>query len=222
MGPRDHFVQFWETHEMLVHAVGGYIGSALSRGDAGIVIATLAHRVAFEAAMVDLGVDVGAAKSDGRYVALDAAAVVANVVVDGLPDAGRFEETVGGIVARMAESGWRVRAFGEAVAVLVDEGHRAAAVRLEELWNDLGRHREFSLFCAYPLLPDLDSASLGAICRQHSGVIPGESFASIEDGTERLQAVVGLQQRVKALEAEVRKRVEVEQVFLRRLRGRPA
>ncbi len=47
--------------------------------------------------------------------------------------------------------GRRVRAFGEMVAVLWDQGQNAATVRLEHLWHKLcPEEKDFSLFCTYP------------------------------------------------------------------------
>jgi hypothetical protein len=61
-------------------------------------------------------------------------------MVDGWPDEQRFAEVVGTVVQRMAQNGSRrVCAFGEMVALLWAEGRHDAAIRLEELWNDLAR-----------------------------------------------------------------------------------
>lgn len=100
----------------------------------------------------------------------------------------------------------------------VAAGERKAAIRLEELWNELAKEQRFSLFCAYPVSADLDAASLATVCRQHASVIPAESYAALDSAAERLRAIVELQQRVASLEAEARKRAEVDRAFLRRLR----
>jgi hypothetical protein len=219
MGETDHFVQFCEADDTLVHAVGGYIGSSLARGDAGVVIAARDHRAAIERALTELGLDVAELQSEGRYVALDAMETVSRVCVDDLPDPARFDAVVVGLLSRMESAGWRVRVFGEAVALLVAARRKAAAIRLEELWNEVARRHRFSLFCAYGLNAQLDGTSLALVCRQHSGVIPGESYAALDGPGERMRAIVGLQQRVAVLEDELRKRTELERAFLQRLRS---
>ena len=55
------------------------------------------------------------------------------------------------MVAQAAQNGRRVRAFGEMVALLWSEGNQAAAIRLEELWNELALSQTFCLFCAYSM-----------------------------------------------------------------------
>jgi hypothetical protein len=60
------------------------------------------------------------------------------------------------------------------VAVLWNEGNIAAAIALEDLWNDLAASYPFSLFCAYPMRAfDRDGSNDGfrTICGQHSRVL---------------------------------------------------
>jgi hypothetical protein len=122
-----------------------------------------------------------------------------------------FEQSVGKIVRRAVAAG-TVRAFGEMVAELWKDGNSAAAIRLEELWNDLAGTCAFSLFCAYPM-----SAFKGAkngtplmhVCAQHTRVIPAESYGSERTPDERLRAIAVLQQKAASLEAEVTERKQV-------------
>lgn len=218
MGERDHFVQFAESDDFLIHSVSGFIGSALARGDAGIVVVTPAHRAALDEALIALGLDVAALTAAGRYLALDAEETLARICVAGWPDDHLFHHVVGPVVEKMGKDGRRVRAFGEMVSLLMASGERKSAVRLEELWNEAMKLHRFSLFCSYRVSGEIDQATLNAVCRQHSNVIPGESYATLESPNDRLRAVVELQQRVAALEADAQKRSGVDRSFLRRLR----
>jgi hypothetical protein len=92
-------------------------------------------------------------------------------MVDGLPDARRFEETMMPIMARTAGSRKRlVRAYGEMVDLLWMNGQEAAAVSLEVLWNQIIARGRCALLCAY----SSDRVGMGAgfdtICDQHSHV----------------------------------------------------
>ena len=42
-----------------------------------------------------------------------------------------------------------MRICGEIVNLLVQDGRHAAAMHLEELWNELSRSQAFRLFCTY-------------------------------------------------------------------------
>lgn len=219
MADHEHFVQFYDSDEYMVHAVGGFIGSSLSRGDAGIVVVTKPRRDAIEDALAGLGFDVVALAEEGRYVAWDADETLERICAGGFPDEQRFDEAVRAAFAPFEASGLKIRAFGEMVARLVERGSQKAAIRLEELWSRFAQSHRATLFCAYPLTADLDPASLSAVCKQHSGIIPAESYSALDGAGDRMQAVVTLQQRVRALEAEIAKRKEVERAFLRRLRA---
>ncbi len=204
-GDHPHLVEFYETKEFLVETVSGFLGPALVDGDAAIVVATAAHRRAFEDALHEAGLDVGAAVASGRYLTVDAAGLLTTFMVDGAPDARRFRDEIGGVIERAAADGRRVRIYGEMVALLWDAGDVPSAIALEDLWNDLAATHAFALLCAYPMSA-FESAESEAgfrrVCEQHTAVIPGESY-SLLDGDDRDRAVARLQQETAALRADV-------------------
>jgi len=59
----EHFVQFYESDEFLLEAVGGFIGPSLRTGDAGIVVATSAHLARLEDVLCARGLDLAAARA---------------------------------------------------------------------------------------------------------------------------------------------------------------
>jgi PAS domain S-box-containing protein len=170
-----HLVQFYESDAFLVEEVTRFVAAGLRAGDGVIAIATRAHRKDLDEALRAQGIDLVAAGTEGRYIALDAAETLAQVMVDGEPDAARFGNVVGGVVAHAVKRHRHVRAFGEMVALLWADGKRDAALRLEGLWNQLMRTLPFSLLCAYPvavLRNETESASWLGIWGEHSHVIP--------------------------------------------------
>ena len=175
-----HVVQFYEDEHELVSSVVAHLGPALAVGDAAVVVATPAHADAFRAALTADGVDVAGAETAGRYISIDADAVLAAFLVDGWPDRTRFRETVG-LVLDLASAGHRdVRVYGEMVAVLWAREQRDAAIRLEALWNELGQGRTFSLYCGYPML-DFGTAGLGdakGVCDLHGEIMTPASYGA--------------------------------------------
>jgi signal transduction histidine kinase len=214
IAPTEHFVQFYESDDFLLDTVAEFIGAALRGGDAGIVVATPAHREGIEARLATDGLDLGAARAGGQYVALDAAETLALLMVAGAPDAARFSVVVGGLIAHAAQGGRNVRVFGEMVALLAAEGDHASAVQLEELWNGLQQVRPFALFCAYSL-DQFDGGSLakalGDICAAHSRVIPAEGYSALPTSDGRLREIAVLQQKARWLEAEIAARERAEE-----------
>jgi signal transduction histidine kinase/ActR/RegA family two-component response regulator len=223
MSESDHFVQFYETDLFLLNSVCGFIGTGLRSGDACIVVATKAHRDGLHARLQAYGVDLAVASASGQYVSLDVAEVLSEFMVEGSPDPVRFAGVLGDIITRAAEGRGRVRVFGEMVALLWADGNRSAAIRLEELWNDLQQTHAISLFCAYPMNGfggESLAEPLGDVCATHSRVIPAESYTGLADADERLRAILQLQQKARSLEGEIAERKEAEAALQRELEER--
>ncbi len=204
-----HTVQFYAEDQSLIAALSQLVSTALASGDSAVVIVTKLHS---EALMLDLqarDLDTMTAIWQGRFILLDAAETLAKFTVDGWPDATRFSELIGGRVARAkaASQGGhsRVVAFGEMVSLLWAQGKPDAAIRLEQLWNDLAKTHSFSLRCAYPIgsfARAEDSEPFQKICAVHSAVIPSESYTGLSSDVDRLRNISHLQQKARALETE--------------------
>jgi signal transduction histidine kinase len=210
----EHYVQFYESDAFLLDAVGTYIGDAVRAGDAGIVIATRPHLAALAERLSVSGLDLANAQRRGQYVPVDATETLDRIMVDGLPDADRFAELIGGVTVAASHGQHGVRVFGEMVALLVQAGNHAAALRLEELWNDSRQTRTFSLFCAYPmdsLSGEAHADLVDSLCAVHSRVVPAESYTSLHSRDLRDEAIAALQQRARWLESEIAERKRVEE-----------
>lgn len=176
-----HVVQFYGREEELVDRVADYLRGALDGGGVAIVIATAAHRRAFEARLTAAGVGVAAAILNGTYLALDASETMGAFMTGARVDADGFERVIGGLIAHAGAAGRPVRAYGEMVALLWDAGFVDAAVQIEQMWDSLGRRRPFSLFCGYPVGSVTRDGQLDAfaeVCRLHHEVI-GASQAAV-------------------------------------------
>ncbi len=211
----SHCVQFYEDDAFLASAVADFLAAGLRAGQPAIVIATKAHRDSFEERLTADGIDVETARTTGQLVLLDVNAMLSSCILDGAPHPERFRATLGAAIERstVGRPHVSVRLYGEMVDVLWKDGRTDDAIRLEELWNDLGRHYDFSLLCAYAMgnfYKSEDAARFQEICRQHTHVIPAEGYvrASAE---ARLVEISQLQQRARALEAEISQRQDLEQ-----------
>lgn len=210
-----HLVQFYADDEYLLDSIHTFVSMGLSAGESCVVIATPEHCEGIEARLEAGGLDLSAARARGTYIALDAAKTLARFMIAGAPEPGRFAEVVGGIIAQAARGGRHVRAFGEMVALLWAEGNAAAAIHLEELWNDLSdaAPTPFTLCCGYPMqgfASEANGAPFADICARHSHVIPAEGYTALAGPDERLRAITLLQQKAAALEAEIDERKQLE------------
>ncbi len=210
-----HLVQFYEADSFLLEALSRLIGDSLVAGDSGVVIATKAHRDGLEEALCTRGLDPDALRKQGRYIALDAADTLASFMMDDFPDEERFRNVIADVIKRALEKSEsrHVCVYGEMVALLFAEGKGDALLRLEELWNALGKELPFSLCCGYPFKQFSnrpDEPLFLKICAEHSHVVPAESYTELANPDERLRSITYLQHKAQMLESEKSGRKEAE------------
>jgi len=228
-GDHQHGVQFYSQDSFLLEALSEYIGNALRAGDAAVVVATETHRNSLLQWLTSQGLNVAALIEQERLVVTGAAQLLETFMRDGWPSQELFNEVVGGLVAkvlgRAAGVGPRVAVFGEMVALLWAEGKADAAIRLEQLWNELGRTKSFSLFCAYPMSSfnrEQDAGLLLKVCNEHSAVIPTEGYMGLGSEDARFRGIAQLQQKARALETEVAEHKRLRQELELHVQARTA
>lgn len=170
----EHFVQVYDKDESLVECAFAFFASGFESNEAAIVMATRAHRNALEEKFVSAGYSVPELKRTGKYAPFDAAETLGLFMRDGRPEAFRFNALVGALIKSAARECTNVRAFGEMVAILWDEGNREAAIELERLWNELAKEHAFTLFCAYresQFSSEDERLAFQCVCDAHSTVI---------------------------------------------------
>jgi hypothetical protein len=175
-----HLVQFYEDESLVVENVSYLASKALEAGTSAVIAATAPHLEQIRVRLADSVPSLDAARESGRYVTIDAAEVLSQLLVEGRPDEAKFDDLIGATIRSAAKNSANgfVFAFGEIVALLCAANNANGAVRLEQLWNALAQRQRFSLYCAYPLTslgiePDADA--LMQICAEHALTIPTES-----------------------------------------------
>jgi hypothetical protein len=190
--PKDHAVQFYRADDELAAAVGGYLAEGIRSGDGVIVVASAPHRLAFEDALGQVGIDVERERAAGSLLTEDAARLLARFVGGAGLDHGRFRSVLSGLIRRAAAGGKRVRVYGEMVSLLWDGGHVARALELEALWNGLGALFPFSLMCGYPFDAVASGNTADAVrevCGLHSDVIATRNFPAELDSVRAARHV---------------------------------
>jgi DNA-binding NarL/FixJ family response regulator len=175
--PHRHEVLFYSDDTVLLDRVTRFIAVALNAGDAAIVFATKSHRDSLLQRLKAEGVDADGALHQGTYISLDAADTLSTIMVNGFPDPVRFSRSIGDLIAAAARAAQseepRVVMFGEAVALLQAEGNPDAAIRFEQLGNDLPKTHKVDILCAYSLSSfhgEEDEHVFQSICAEHSAV----------------------------------------------------
>jgi len=209
----SHSVQFYEDDAIFLDGLSEFVGSALGSGAACLMIATPAHREGVAERLKSWGINLSVAIQGGRYVCLDAERTLAKFMMDGWPDAERFYGVIEPMLLQakmgMPRKEIPIVAFGEMVALLWAERKCEAAIRLEQLWNELARRHAFTLRCAYSIGcfgQNADDGCFNRVCDEHDHVVPTEGFTSLENEDERLRMVSTLQQKAQTLLAVVAER----------------
>ena len=181
----DHLVQLYTDDAFLARAVVHFVSTAFAAGEAAVIIATPAHIALFGERLSGTP----AALARGQLVFLDADDCLKTFMVDGMPDREAFVATVSGVLERVRAAGYpRMRLYGEMVNLLWQRDSLDAAVRLEELWNELLAVERLPLLCAYRI-DNFDRYAhrhaLTAISRTHSHMIPVEHYDRLERAVDR-------------------------------------
>ena len=173
-----HSVQFYDHDDALIVRLRGIIASAIDVGNSIIIIATEDHRNQLRMELHKSGVNSDGLETDGRLRLHDSRELLDQFMVDGLPSRTRFQSIVGALVRAAKQTSWNAQrgltVFGEMVSVLWQDGNHIAAIKLEELWNELLDDGAFHLHCAYPrhlFGGNRDAMLIRTICEGHSHVI---------------------------------------------------
>ncbi len=152
-GPCTHDVHFYNADDDLSRALVGFLADGLALGQPILVIATKAHRRAFADGLRKMGLDPDEAYSGRLAVWLDARETLAAFMEGGRPDRDLFMATVGSVFDRLLRKReyLLVRAYGEMVDLLCQDGNLRGALALEGLWNELADRYAYSLLCGYSM-----------------------------------------------------------------------
>jgi DNA-binding NarL/FixJ family response regulator len=175
--PCHHEVLFYSNDAVFLRRFTRFIAAALKASNAAIVIATKSHRDNLLQRLKAEGVDVDGAIRQGTYISLDADDTLSTIMVNGLPDPVRFFEGLSGLIESASKAAKadhpRVAFCGECQGLLWAEGKTDAAIRIEQLANDLAKTHEVDLLCAYPLSSIQGGEGeheFQSICAEHSAV----------------------------------------------------
>ena len=172
-----HAVQFYKDDDSLAATAAGFLADGIAQGQPALVVATAAHTTRIIASMKTRGLDVDELRRTGELNLFDARKMLSSFMVGNLPDPLLFKSNVGDAIERLGvgRTPCPIRAYGEMVDVLWQDGNSDGAIRLEILWNQLASTYEFSLLCGYAV-GHFYKESVGTrfqdVCDQHSHVVP--------------------------------------------------
>ncbi len=185
-----HFVQVHQTAQDLIEAVSQYAEKGLKKQETVILVGTNSNLLAIRKSL-------GSGQDLKRLVLRDAEEMLAKFMEKGMPNWEKFRDVIGGTIENYSRQGApKIRIWGEMVNQLWEGNRIDAAVRLEEMWNDLAEECSFSLFCTYLMDPFSHSHSelnmKKGILKTHSSQVPTEECPRIESAIDMaLEHVLG-------------------------------
>jgi hypothetical protein len=182
IAPQDHVVQVYENEKVFLNTLEGFVGSGLLTGDTVIVICRRKNLDKLRIRLERQDMDINSLIAARKYLPLEAKEVLSTFMVNDWPDEKLFFQTLNNMFRKVTESRSRIRAFGEMVSVLWEEGKYAATVHLEHLWNKFCETQQLCLYCAYPKsgFTRDPAESMKHICDTHSKIIAGWDHPSTE------------------------------------------
>jgi MEDS: MEthanogen/methylotroph, DcmR Sensory domain len=175
--PRRHEVQFYSDDAVFLDSFAHFIAAALKSGRGAIAVITESHRGGLVSRLKAQGLDVDAATQQGTFIQLDVAETLSTFMVNGMPDTPRFFEVAGGLIEAAAKAArqehYGVVVCGECSPTLWAESKADAAIRVEQLFNQLGKAFGMGILCGYPLSSfhgEDDEHVFQSICAEHSAV----------------------------------------------------
>jgi hypothetical protein len=171
---RGHAVSFYALDSEGIDAVARFVADGWDLDECVVVVATGPHRTAVDELLTSRGYDPVERAARGRYIAIDAQETLDRLFLDGHLDLGRFLLRVGEVISQANAAGVPVRAFGEMVALLWQNGMVEPAIELELMWNQLLRSADFSLLCAYPTgaFEHAELVDVRRVCDLHTDLLP--------------------------------------------------
>lgn len=172
--PGRHFAQFHREPDTLIEAAFTFLEAGLRRGNSVLVVAARERVDRLLARLVESKLHPTALRNTGQLAVLDAAQILDECVVDGLPEWTEFRGAIAPVLSRLPLSGRGTRIYSEMGNTLWEQGNPEAAVRLEDFWNAMAGAYQFALYCSYTMDTQSEgsyAAPLEALGRTHSDIL---------------------------------------------------
>ena len=215
--PQNHYAQFYLTSEFLVERIAKYASLGLTH-EAGVIVIAAPEHIFLLKKILAKDFDLDMLQTRGQLLMKDANETLTHFMENGRPRPERFETVMGGVIGEMSRKFSLVRAYGEMVNILWEQGQKQAAFELEDMWSQLGQKHSFSILCGYSMkhfAKENVTADFTNVCRCHSHVYPDETYAAAPGDNDQYRRLIAeLQQRNLALQNESSARRDLENEIL--------
>ena len=150
---RCHEAGFYADESSLLDDYARFAESALDAGNGLVMVVASSRRDRLYQRLQARGIDIDRIIKERRCLWMDVPAALSSFMVDGRVDEARFWNAASALIMEAARGSKlnppRVSACGECAATLLQDGLVDAAIRLEQLWDDVARTYNVDIFCPY-------------------------------------------------------------------------
>jgi DNA-binding NarL/FixJ family response regulator len=178
--PHVHTAAFFSDGDTMLEDYARFAAAALGEGRTliGCFSSTAqAQELRARVAALRPGVDLDHFIECGRFTTLQVADLLGDMFVDDRIVESRFHERAIPMLLRAAKIASAngapgISAFGDAARELWEAGRIDAAIRLEQLWDEMARTFNLEVMCGYPMIADAaPPAGLDALRGAHSETV---------------------------------------------------
>jgi len=209
--PGRHIAHFHHHPEVLADSAFAFLEGGLRAGNSVIVVATEANTERFLQRLGQGRFHSSALQQAGQLTFLEAQTLLTEVTMNELPDWSRFRRSFTTILERVRAFGRGTRIYSDMAGLLWRVGQAHGAIRLEELWNALGRETPIAVFCGYIMDTQSEESYAGPVeelGRTHTDIVASEEddrFAAALDRASRDLFGITLSQMVGAVKDSERR-----------------
>jgi hypothetical protein len=174
----QHVIQVYENDEVLIDTLMGFVVTGINVDDCCIIIATGNHLRTLDDHLEAHGFDVATLLAEGKYMPVNAEKLLSQFVINGFPNKELYTQSGAEIMTRARETKRMIRMFGETSPLLWAMGHKATALEMEHLANELCETESVCVFCAYSkdIFNEGTTSFIDHICSEHSKMISGSQM----------------------------------------------
>jgi DNA-binding NarL/FixJ family response regulator len=148
-----HEALYYSSDAPLLEQWASIAENALRTNATFLLLATDSHEDTLQSMLQDRGVNIGRAARAGQYVSLRADETLSKFMVGDRVDETRFWSSVTSVMLSAVRGSTaappHVIACGECAPTLCAQGKAEAAIRLEQLWDEVTRTYRLDTFCGY-------------------------------------------------------------------------
>jgi DNA-binding NarL/FixJ family response regulator len=148
-----HEAGFYSDESSVLDAYARFAEAALDAGNGLLMVVASSRRDQLYQRLQARGIDIDHTIKERRCLWRDVPAALSSFMVDGRVDEARFWNAASALIMEAARASKRdpprVSVCGDGAATLLQDGLTDAAIRLEQLWDDVARTFNVDIFCPY-------------------------------------------------------------------------